>query len=344
MKLRALAVAGLGLLLLGSTAARAATTPTAAPAASAPAAAAAPAKPKVAYCDRQCLMDTMEKFLSAMAAHDPHKAPIGKGFVYAENEIVLKAPDGLWRTVTSIGPYRLYVVEPGHDVAVYVDAKENDLPFLLSVRLKMSGRTIVGAEAVTNGRDNYGTPSANVAPRAVRPQFLETVPASERVSRKEMMRLANTYFDGIEANVGDHVPPFSDDCVRIENGNPTSGRPLKDGATPNSANFGCAESMRMGYYRDDTRIRDRRYLIVDQEHGLVYAQCFFDHDATVRSYKLKNGQTVNISRHSPWTWVISEIFQIRNGKIGQVEAINYAAPYGQPSAFHDGVPYPTHGK
>ena len=220
MNIKILSATVAGLLLLGSSAFGAATAP--APAA---AAKAAPAK-KADYCDRECLKGVMEKYLAAMVAHDPSKAPFAKNALYAENEIFLKMPDGIWRTATSVGKYRVWVVEPGRDVAVYVDATENGLPFHLAVRLKMSGRTIVGSEVVTNGRDNYGAPTGNVQPREPRPQFAEVVPVKDRVSRQEMIRIANTYFDGIENNVGDHVPPFSDDCVRIENGNQTSGRPI----------------------------------------------------------------------------------------------------------------------
>ena len=70
MKIKTLSAAVAALLLLGSSAVGAATAP--APAA---AAKAAPAKAKADYCDRECLKGVMEKYLSAMVAHDPSKAP-----------------------------------------------------------------------------------------------------------------------------------------------------------------------------------------------------------------------------------------------------------------------------
>src|SRR5689334_22616091 len=60
-----------------------------------------------AECDRACLNGIVEKYIAAMAAHDPSKAPIAKGTRYSENGVSLTLPDGIWRTVGSIGVYRL---------------------------------------------------------------------------------------------------------------------------------------------------------------------------------------------------------------------------------------------
>src|SRR5688572_30325904 len=49
-------------------------------------------------CDRACLENVAEKYLTAMAAHDPAKAPIAPGTRYTENGVELPLPDGLWRT------------------------------------------------------------------------------------------------------------------------------------------------------------------------------------------------------------------------------------------------------
>ncbi len=336
---RILAAAGACLLLLAS-AAQAAPAPTsAAPAAAKPA-------PKAA-CNRQCLMDVMEKYLTAMGAHDPKRAPLGKGFIYSENGVELTLPDGLWRTVTKVGDYRLWVVEPGRDVGVLTNAEENGVGVLVSVRLKMSGRTILGAETLVARQDGAATnpaQSPNTAPRQVRPQFSQILKPSERRSRAELIRIADSYFEGLELNTGDQVPPFWDSCLRLENGNQTSSKPLLPGQQLTGINLGCRESIELGYYADDTRMRDRRHLVVDSERGLVYSSVYFDHDATVRSYKLKNGQTVSVARTAPWTWQIHEVFQIRDGKIDQVEAVLLSAQYGQRPVFRDGVRMPSHGR
>jgi hypothetical protein len=65
-----------------------------------------------AACDRACLEGIAEKYLAAMAAHDPARAPIARNTRYTENGVDLPMPDGLWRTAGGIGPYRLFVADP----------------------------------------------------------------------------------------------------------------------------------------------------------------------------------------------------------------------------------------
>jgi hypothetical protein len=48
----------------------------------------------------------------------------------------------------------------------------------------------------------------------------------------------------------------------------TSGRPLAPDAQPTPMNFGCKEAFGLGYYREDTRLRNRRAMAVDVERGL----------------------------------------------------------------------------
>ncbi len=89
-------------------------------------------------------------------------------------------------------------------------------------------------------------------------------------------------------------------------------------------------------------MRNKRMLVIDEERGLVYAGCFFDHDATVREYQVKDGSTRKITNTGPWTWGTHEVFQINaEGKISQVEAVLLAVPYGQRPGWNDGIQFPS---
>jgi hypothetical protein len=59
-----------------------------------------------------------------------------------------------------------------------------------------------------------------------------------------------------------------------------------------------------------TSIRDRRFVAVDREKGIVFSFAFFDH------------RSIN------WTWELGELFKIEGNKIHRVEAIFIRAPYG----------------
>ena len=57
-------------------------------------------------------------------------------------------------------------------------------------------------------------------------------------------------------------------------------------------------------------MRDRRFVAVDRERGIVFAFGFFDH------YRIN------------WTWQIAELFKIEDGKIRRIEAAFHRAPFG----------------
>ena len=316
-----------------------------------PARAAAPA---TGECDRACLEGVAEKFIAGYTNRNPAQANLSPDFRYTENGVVLPAPDGLWRTGTGATPYRLYAVEPKlGGVGVFIIAQENGSPTLVALRLQVNpNRQVSEAEAVISRRDPAAGPDASAGQQPqfallgdkTRPQFLQTIPVSERRSRTEMIAIANSYFTGLENNDGSKVPPFAPDCHRIENGSITTNRPPVAGRPATGANMGCTAAFAAGYYREDTRLRDRRFLVVDEERGLVYAGVFFDHDAVLRNYTAKNGQPVTITRTAPWTWMIHEIFQIRNGQMGQIEAILLSVPYGMRPGWDNGVVMPTLAK
>jgi hypothetical protein len=297
-------------------------------------------------CDRQCLIDTGERYLQALGARDPKRDPISPDARYSENGVELKMPDGLWRTITKVGDYRLRVADPETGmIGIFSTMEENGAPIILSSRLKVRNRMVTEIETVVARRDasiSAGT-SAAFGPRPedlkVRPQFDEVLAPSERLPRWKMIQIADLYFRALENNNGkDHVPPFADDCHRIENGMQTTNRPLAPNQKEKGpANFSCKEAFGLGYYREDTRLRGMRFLAVDEERGLVFVNGYFDHDAALRSYKLNDGRTVNVSRTAPWTWMISEVFKIKNGKIGQVEAVLLSVPYGMKPVFTNGV-------
>ncbi|HKJ74872.1 MAG TPA: hypothetical protein VKA19_12220 [Alphaproteobacteria bacterium] len=281
-------------------------------------------------CDRACLFGVVDQYLAAMVAHDPSRAPIAKGAKFTENGQELTLPDGLWRIATGLRDYKNLVADPSRGaVGGFTVVEENGKPVILGFRLKVVDRKITEMETIVirKGPGSFGEPDNLKAPR---PDFARIEPAKTRRSRTELIKIANTYFSALQKNDGSIHPPFADDCNRIENGVQTTNNPnfKSSSGTVGPATMSCAKAFALGYYREDSRLRDRRWLIVDSERGLVFAGVFFDHDAALRSYKLTNGETVHVQKTSPWTWEIMELFKIHDGKIGPVEAVVNGVPYG----------------
>jgi hypothetical protein len=150
------------------------------------------------------------------------------------------------------------------------------------------------------------------------------------------------YFSGMQLNDGKGVYPFTDDCDRLENGSQTTNVPTPAGqqrpdpatATGYSAQWGCKEQFQSGLLHFVTRIRDRRFVAVDPERGLVFSFAFFDHAAgKTRTFQTPSSRTVTAGPTTPWTWEIAEMFKIEKGKIHRIEAILDRAPYGMNSGW-----------
>jgi len=293
-------------------------------------------------CDRDCLVATAEQYLDALVAKDPKKAPFASSAVRnTENGQRLLIGDGLWNSISGRGTYKLHVADPTlGQVVTFTTMRENPTtPFILAVRLKVEKRRITEVESIVahseGGAKNLETMGK---PREA---FEREVPPNERMTRPDLVRTANMYFSGMQLNDGKGKYPFADDCNRIENGAqttnaPTNGKPRPDPktATGYSAMWSCREQFESGLIHFVSRIRDRRYVAVDHERGLVLAFAFFDHDAgKSRTFTTPDGRPVVGGPVQPWTWMIAELFKVEGGLLHEIEAILERVPYGMPSGW-----------
>ena len=289
-------------------------------------------------CDRACLEGFVDKYLDAVLAHDPTKAPFAKNVKFTENGQKLELGDGLWRTMTSKGSYRMYVADAhAGRVGFLGSLKEADVSAMIAVHLRVQGGQITEAETLVQRNDKSGPGFEKIGYT-----WLDPIPESERMSREELIRVTDLYFTGMARNDGKGNYPFTDDCNRIENGQHSTNAPTPAGETrpdPKTASrysgqWGCKEQFESGLLHFVTRIRDRRYVSVDPERGLVFMFTFFDHSAgDTRTFQTPNGRTVTAGPAQPWTWHIAEAFRLEKGKIHQITAIMERVPYGMNSGW-----------
>jgi hypothetical protein len=262
---------------------------------------------------------------------------------FTENGQELRLGDGLWGTASAPGKYRLYVADPEDgQVGVYATVIEGDSPVLMALRLKVDYGLISEIESIvvrSGGTPNFPPAGKTMEEKGTpRPQFLRTVPATERLSREKLVEVANAYFTGLGGNTGHNTAPFAPTCLRWENGVQTNSNPnlrRPDNGGFNVLALSCEDQQKSGFFSFVTSIRDRRFPVVDRERGLVLSFGFFDHNGRLKELHLTNGQTVPSPVHAPLTLEISELFQIDKGKIDQVEAVLQSVPYGMRSAVWD---------
>jgi hypothetical protein len=289
-------------------------------------------------CERACLEGFVDQYLDALLAHDPRRAALAPNAPFTENGQKLELGDGLWRTITGRGTYRMFVadVEAGH-VSFLGSIKEADTPAMLALHLRIRKGQISAVETFVQRSEKSALGFEEIGYT-----WRDTLPARDQMSRVELLNTANRYFSGMEKNDGKGDYPFDDNCNRIENGIFTTNAPTPAGQTrpdPKTADsyssqWSCQEQFESGLLHFVSRIRDRRFVAVDPERGLVFSYLFFDHMAgDTRTFQTPDGRTVTAGPKQPWTWELAEAFRIERGKIHQIAAIMERVPYGMNSGW-----------
>ncbi len=308
------------------------------------------AQARAQTCDRTCLKNLAGQYLHALVAHDARRLPLASLVRYTENGQVLDLNDGLWGTATALGTYRNTFEDPAAgEVIVFAVLHEHADLDLLATRLRVRGGKVSEIEALVSrpsGTLGSRGPQALEARGTPDPLWGSEVPPGERMTRAELLKVANQYFTGMENNDGHGVYPFADDCYRLEDGIRTTGNAsLRIGAASsaagvNYASLGCKAQFELGFLHVVSRIRDRRFLVVDPQRGVAVAFGFFDHNAQLRSFELTNGHTVPSGLNAPITWELCEAFKIEHGLIRRIEAVLTQSPYGmKPNWPESGLGY-----
>jgi hypothetical protein len=311
-------------------------------------------------CDRACLEGYVDKYMDAMLAPDPSKTLFADNCRFTENGVQLPfGNEGLWASMVGKGTYKFYIPDVETQQVAYVGTAREETakpgvgnPVAIALRLKIDNGLITEAEQlVMRPESNLLDPSRKPAPSAAEniekmgaphPVFMEVIPAAERPSRDEMIKIANMYFSGLQRNDGKGVYPFTNDCDRYENGRRATNIPLKPGQkrsdplkeTVYSGTWGCKEQFQSGLMHFVSRIRDRRFVAVDRERGIVFTFNFFDHGAgKTRYFKTPDGRDVVSGPTEPWTWQQAELFKIEKGNIRRIEAVLHRCPYGMNSGW-----------
>lgn len=292
-------------------------------------------------CQRDCLEDFVDRYLAAMSDDDVDAELFARDARFTENGIELPlGNEGLWATTVARGKYSFYVPDIETQQVAFLGtvmeqasssatgAPREPEPVAIALRLRIVDGKISEIEQIAARPERPLGPGAAAptsrfpatgaaveAMGSPHPMYLQAVPEQQRHTRAELIAVGNAYFEGLQRNDGKGYYPFTDDCVRFENGIDVLG-PRTDpqtGATrPRQT---CKAQFETGLRGVVTGIRDRRFVAVDRERGIVFAFAFFDH------------------RPINWTWQLGELFKVENGLIRRIEAVFIRGPYGIDSGW-----------
>lgn len=296
-------------------------------------------------CDRTCLEGLVSDYLAALAAHDPGNLPVTPDVKYVENDQVLQFGTGEWLVAGSPGKYRHMFTDPeAGQVAVITTITENNISAIYIVRLQVDeGGTISEIETqITRDAAGAARYENMTQPEAV---WLEAVPPAQRIPRAMLIAQSNKYYSGMERNDPKGNYSFFDkNCTRLEDAlqttNVNSGEAYGHSNDTVFASLSCEAQFQTGFLGFVTKIRERRFPVVDEERQVVLAVTTLDHNGTIRELPDINGTSSPIPPYFdvPRTLHASEAFRLRGDKLFRIEMTLTEVPYGMRAAFSNDNP------
>jgi hypothetical protein len=261
-------------------------------------------------CDSACLRGFVDGYFDALSQRDPAKLPVAEPLKYTENGRVLELGEGFWKTAGTRLRYRDYFIDPQTGgAAAFTAFKEYDGVAQVFVRLKIASRRIAEIETfvVRVGDQRWFAPENLDNLSAI---FAETVPADQRHSRQQLIAAADAYFTAVQTEGTPEFKqaPFGPGLKRFENGLQTTNvtsKPILERHT-----WSPELQLERASYKG-TRVEDRRYPVVDTEHGTVLAVATFRRDGPDTS-----------------TLLLAEAFKVTDGKLREIRAVILNLPNG----------------
>lgn len=295
-------------------------------------------------CNRSCLINTVDTYLTALVAHDPDRAPLAPNAKFVENATALVPGAGLWKSAREVPTnFRIYIPDPDSQqvgflglmkAVVTVEEKTETRPVLLALRLKLENGLITEIEhLLARNLGERNLPNLLVPRRAL----LTTVPEPERMPHDELTRIGATYYDALVGDDGS-LAPFADDCVRRENGMQTTKNPPPPPGTTGIALFGamgCAEQLDTNVMSYIDQIDNRRVEIADVETGLVFGLSHFRHSMNKKVIKIKGvpGVKEREMNFNAFDLPAAHIYKVTGGRIHEIEAMGFSRPYNSPTGW-----------
>ena len=308
-------------------------------------------------CNRDCLYAFVDKLFDAMLSRCACNIPMEPGAKYTENELAVKPGEGMWKTFSGRGTYRIYLADPATGQAGYYGDITEDaglLKGMITLRIRVKDHRIAEIETITvreqqRPKGGLGANTAGImTPRMIdeldpngfispSPVLLEPVGQAE--SREQLIAATHRYFDGFAQSKGSLVP-FDAQCSRRENGTAATKNPdgpVVDKAQPAFRVFseGCAQELDKGFFSALSKLRDIRPMVVDEKQGLVLNLAFLDNEGDAKSVAIAGGGTAAVPAEfrRPITFMTPQLFKIENGKIREIEGLSWPVPFGMGSAW-----------
>lgn len=267
---------------------------------------------------RAKMLAMADRYLAALAAHDPRRAPLATHFCGTENTRPVNPGEGLWRTAQQFPAIQSFA-DPltGQVVAMgAVRAAEDLSPFM--VRLRIDGDAICEAEAIVSpNRSGYFSDVEQL----LKPDVLyeAPVPAHRASSREELRAAADSYWTGLQESDGSLVR-FGYRCDKYDNGAKTTST-LRTLLSPDAAFHTCASALNATRAARPVA-RERRFPTLDVARGVATSLVMVDfHPIPTHP------------RDDAGTFYMLGVFKVVDGEVRSIDEIRIVLPLGAKSGW-----------
>jgi hypothetical protein len=269
-------------------------------------------------CNRDCLKQHLDTYLTAVTSHKPEAGNLWVGFRQTENSVVIPEGQGAWQNVTGLGSVQRRYLDPVQSQAGYFGTVLlGEEEAVVAIRIKVQWNQVTEAQWWMARKGDPGltgepgkTPFNIDTLRATLPAQ-RVVPKAERMQREALQAVVNSYFDGITSHNGLIVKGHPG-CSRYENGFPTFNTPMKPGMN-DIGNDGKTDCRTQGDF-GVAIVALRNFYVIDEESQTVMVEGMFRRDQK------------NPKRRNHFT----EVFHLDHGKIRDIHACFYYAPEDRP--------------
>ena len=251
-------------------------------------------------CNRTCTLQVADTVLTALQTGQFGKL-LPNSVRVTENGRDIRPADSQLRAFKTI-TYQHAFAEPSGGVAGFNGAAEAyGGPALFSMRLKLKGDRVAEVETLVVRRTEALTFSPETM--SARPEWDHVLPLETRASRTDLMATTGAWLDRlVQEQMAEGAP-----CNVIENG---------------ARSASCHD---VAGLRGATLIRDRRWPLIDETRGLVWAVAVADISTNTRvAGRLAN----RLVRRAPHSVRIVALFRVEAGQITAIELVLRDAPPG----------------
>jgi hypothetical protein len=251
-------------------------------------------------CNRRCLLEFLQIYTEGLLDNDTVRIKVAPGLRVTSNGFDVPLGKGeVWGQAKRM-PYRQAFVDTVTGAVMFMGTVTNaptnqgERWWFYMVRLKVVAKQVTEVEEISYDGMLRGNPPSKLT-QADR-IYDAVLPASEQVSRAELIATANRYFDVVSGMLDYHDAPWHPECSRLEDAVLTVNQPESGGS--------CA-----GEFKDPRMkwiVKNRRIYIADVERGVVMAVSNF---TSPPEYPNNNAS------------VAFEVFKIQDGLIRHIEAM-----------------------